>query len=100
MIAVVVIPLFIVFSLALELVADRRSATRIQTWASDNRYQVESVHRLWLSTGQWGRFAAGRSRRYFDVDIRDGSGSSRSGTVRVSGGVGGLVADTIDVRWA
>ncbi|MGO8873388.1 MAG: hypothetical protein ACLQPH_18695 [Acidimicrobiales bacterium] len=100
MIALVVIPLFIVLSLAFELVAGRRSTTRIQTWASDNRYQVESVHRLWFSTGQWGRLAGGRSRRYFDVVVRDFADSTRSGTVRVSGGVGGLIADSIEVKWA
>lgn len=100
MIVLVVVPLFIVVSLVFELLADRRSATRIQTWALDNHYKVESVHRLWFSSGQRGRLTGGRSRRYFDVAVSDGSGSSRSGTVRVSGGVGGVVADTIEVRWA
>jgi len=100
MIAFVIVPVAtaVVFG---EVVAGRRCLRRIEQWAAVNHFQVESVERLWVSTGAWGvwRAAGGRSRRYFNVTITDEAGSTRSGTAKIYGGIGGLVADLIDVRW-
>jgi hypothetical protein len=83
----------------LESMAMRRCRTRISTWASQNRLIVTSMKRLWFSSGRWGFWAGGRSRRYFDLIVTDRAGMTRAATAKIYGGFGGYVADVIDVRW-
>jgi hypothetical protein len=71
MVAFVIFPLFVLASVAMEVVAARRCQYRIQQWAAASRFQVASVNRLWLSTGTWGFWRGGRSRRYFNVAVSD-----------------------------
>ena len=97
--ALVIVPLFVLASVAVEVVAGRRSRSTVSQWATDGGLHLRLVKRLWFSTGTWGVWAGGRSRRYFDVSVEDGAGATRTGTAKVYGGLAGVVADEIEVRW-
>ena len=99
MIGFVVLPLFVLVAIGMEVIAMRRCAARIDTWASINGVKVTSAKRLWLSTGTWSGWAGGRNRRYFNLTVDGPSGSTRSGTAKIWGGFGGVLADEIEVRW-
>lgn len=80
--------------------AGRRCLKRIHQWAADNHFGLGTVKRSWFSTGSWGARSGSLSHRLFDVVVTDETGTSRSGMVRMSGGLGGLVANVLEVRWA
>jgi hypothetical protein len=98
-IALVIIPVFIVASVAMEVVAMRRCRSRIEQWATHNRFQIASVKRLWLSRGSWGIWSGAWSRRYFNIAVSDRTGSQHTGTAKIFGGFGGIAANEIEVRW-
>ncbi len=103
MAAAILVPLFILASVTLEIVASRRCRHRIQEWAAVEGGQVESVKRLWFESGtsaMWGIWTGGRNRRYFNITVSDRTGSKRTGTAKVYGGFGGVVADEIEVSWS
>jgi hypothetical protein len=99
MTALIIVPLFVLASLSLEVVAARRCRYRLQQWAAMTGLQLRSVKRLWLSTGTWGIWSARSSRRYFNVTGVDRTGTERTGTAKIYGGFAGVAADEIEVRW-
>jgi hypothetical protein len=54
---------------------------------------IDSESRRWLS----GR--AGRTKRVYDIVATDSQGTRREGVAVVTGGISGMAADVIDVRW-
>jgi len=98
MIALLVIPILLTLGVALEFIAGRRCQASIEKWASRNHYQLQSVKRRWLSLGPW-QWGSNRARRVFDLTVTDEQGGERTGLARIGGGIGGVVADDIEVRW-
>lgn len=93
----IVAALFVV-SIVAELVATNRCRRSIERWTSQNGYAIESLQRRWLSLGPW-QWRGNRSRRVFFLTAVDSTKLTRSGYARIGGGLGGLIADDVEVRW-
>jgi hypothetical protein len=98
MVALVVFPLFILAAAAMEVLGTRRSRSRLQRWTADNHLRTQSVRRRLLPPGPW-TWANARSSRFYEITVTDSQGGTRRGFARVSGGLGGVAADVIDVKW-
>jgi hypothetical protein len=100
LIAFVILPAFLVISVATELVARRRCQSHLQVWMTDNHLELKSTSRMWLPTTGPFKWSEGRSHRVFRVNATDADGHARQGFARVGGGMGGVAADIIEVRWS
>jgi len=90
---------WVVLLLALELTAVRRGHQRVERWASAASYQVQSVVLRRVRTGPFGYLFNGASNRIFEVVITAPSKEPRIAFLKVSGGLFGLAADKVEVRW-
>jgi hypothetical protein len=72
---------------------------RIEAWASDNTFRLESAVQKPFGDGNpWGLWGTGRGTRFYQVTVLDTSGATRVGWVRIRAGwtIGG---GKLEVRW-
>jgi hypothetical protein len=89
-IGILVVVAFMIISLGFEVLAGRRCRRSINEWARRNQLQLRVVNRKWIALGPW-QWKGGRSH--------SSDGAVREGFLRIGGGLGGFVADDIEVRW-
>jgi hypothetical protein len=87
------VSVLVVAGVITEVLAGRRAPVTIQTWAAQHRYTVEGISRQWFS------WQTGRTKRVFKIVMRDPDGHQREGIAIVSGGLGGMASDVVDIRW-
>jgi hypothetical protein len=97
-IGILVVVAFMIISLGFEVLAGRRCRRSINEWARRNQLQLRVVNRKWIALGPW-QWKGGRSHRVFSVSVESSDGAVREGFLRIGGGLGGFVADDIEVRW-
>jgi len=75
-----------------------RSRELLNQWARRNRLSLVNAQRRLLFRGPYTLWS-GKGQAVFRVTVRDGTGRTRSGYVRVGGWFLGLLSDQIDAWW-
>jgi hypothetical protein len=90
---------FVVLFVAANVVGASRCQRRIDEWATQNDFRLQSVERRWTYRGTpWGLWGTGRGTWLFRMTVVDAAGLTRSGWIRFRASlVGGT--GKMEVRW-